>query len=174
MTCDVVLCGGRGTDDLGMDIWGGENLEISFRIWQCHVREGGRLGRRESEVAEPSSSPAQGRLEIMPCSRVGHVFRKRHPYTFPGGINNVFLKNSMRAAEVGAFFFCSSVIARWPGPNGRWMYPFALVWISAHSLPWQPGWGAGVDGRVQAAVLQLARRHADTRRRGPQRAPPAA
>ncbi|KAK3108876.1 hypothetical protein FSP39_017675 [Pinctada imbricata] len=65
-----------GTYDEGMDIWGGENLELSFRIWMCG-----------------------GTLETAPCSHVGHIFRSRSPYSW-GKHKNVLRNNNVRMAEV--------------------------------------------------------------------------
>jgi len=65
-----------GTYDEGFDIWGGENLELSFKTWMCG-----------------------GTLEIVPCSHVGHIFRKRSPYKWRSGVN-VLRRNSIRLAEV--------------------------------------------------------------------------
>ena len=40
-----------------------------------------------------------GTLEIVPCSHVGHIFRKRSPYKWRGSVN-VVQRNSIRLAEV--------------------------------------------------------------------------
>jgi len=63
-----------GAYDPGMVGWGGENLELSFRVWMCG-----------------------GRLEIIPCSHVGHIFRGTHPYFIPDDSHG---KNTARMAEV--------------------------------------------------------------------------
>ncbi|KAK3603627.1 hypothetical protein CHS0354_017346 [Potamilus streckersoni] len=65
-----------GKYDPGFDIWGGENLELSFKTWMCG-----------------------GTLETIPCSHVGHIFRKRSPYKWRGGVN-VLKRNTVRLAEV--------------------------------------------------------------------------
>ncbi|XP_039748041.1 uncharacterized protein LOC120625145 [Pararge aegeria] len=65
-----------GAYDEQMAGWGGENLEMSFRVWQCG-----------------------GTLETVPCSRVGHVFRSFHPYGLPAHTDTHGI-NTARMAEV--------------------------------------------------------------------------
>lgn len=63
-----------GAYDDGMIGWGGENLELSFRSWMCG-----------------------GKMETIPCSHVGHIFRATHPYFIPDDSHG---KNTARMAEV--------------------------------------------------------------------------
>ncbi|XP_034832242.2 putative polypeptide N-acetylgalactosaminyltransferase 9 [Maniola hyperantus] len=63
-----------GYYDEDFEIWGGENLELSFKVWMCG-----------------------GTLEIVPCSHVGHVYRTTFPYA---GARENAKRNSVRLAEV--------------------------------------------------------------------------
>lgn len=68
-----------GAFDDGMFIWGGENIELSLRVWMC-----------------------RGSIYISPCSRVGHAFRHWLPYAFPAAYGGVAVKrrNYQRIVDV--------------------------------------------------------------------------
>ncbi|KAH9629064.1 hypothetical protein HF086_011327 [Spodoptera exigua] len=79
-----------GGYDPGLDIWGGEQYELSFKIWQCG-----------------------GRMVDAPCSRVGHIYRKFAPFPNPGHGDFVG-KNYRRVAEVWMDEYAQFLYARRP------------------------------------------------------------
>ncbi|XP_034406926.1 polypeptide N-acetylgalactosaminyltransferase 10-like isoform X1 [Cyclopterus lumpus] len=78
-----------GGYDTGLEIWGGEQYEISFKVWMCG-----------------------GRMEDTPCSRVGHIYRKYVPYKVPGGVS--LARNLKRVAEVWMDEYAEYIYQRRP------------------------------------------------------------
>ncbi|KAM9105887.1 polypeptide N-acetylgalactosaminyltransferase 10 isoform 2-T2 [Megaptera novaeangliae] len=78
-----------GGYDPGLEIWGGEQYEISFKVWMCG-----------------------GRMEDIPCSRVGHIYRKYVPYKVPAGVS--LARNLKRVAEVWMDEYAEHIYQRRP------------------------------------------------------------
>uniref|UniRef100_A0A8D0HGN4 Polypeptide N-acetylgalactosaminyltransferase n=1 Tax=Sphenodon punctatus TaxID=8508 RepID=A0A8D0HGN4_SPHPU len=64
-----------GVLDGGMHIYGGENVELGLRVWQCG-----------------------GKIEVLPCARVAHVERAHKPYLLD--LTVAMKRNALRVAEV--------------------------------------------------------------------------
>ncbi|XP_007899950.1 polypeptide N-acetylgalactosaminyltransferase 9 [Callorhinchus milii] len=80
-----------GLLDAGMEVYGGENIELGMRVWQCG-----------------------GSMEVLPCSRVAHIERTKKPYN--NDIDYYAKRNSLRAAEVWMDEFKSHVYMAWNIP----------------------------------------------------------
>ncbi|KAJ0063809.1 hypothetical protein NL108_006778 [Boleophthalmus pectinirostris] len=83
--------GELGLLDSGMDVYGGENIELGIRVWLCG-----------------------GSMEVLPCSRVAHIARSKKPYH-----NNIAFhtrRNALRVAEVWMDKYKSNVYLAWNIP----------------------------------------------------------
>lgn len=80
-----------GLLDEGMEIYGGENVELGIRVWQCG-----------------------GSVEVLPCSRIAHIERAHKPYTENLTIH--VRRNALRVAEVWMDQYKSHVYMAWNVP----------------------------------------------------------
>ncbi|XP_018559687.1 polypeptide N-acetylgalactosaminyltransferase 18 [Lates calcarifer] len=80
-----------GLLDEGMEIYGGENVELGIRVWQCG-----------------------GSVEVLPCSRIAHIERAHKPYT--ENLTVHVRRNALRVAEVWMDQYKSHVYMAWNVP----------------------------------------------------------
>lgn len=79
-----------GGYDPGLQIWGGEQYELSFKVWQCG-----------------------GTMLDAPCSRIGHIYRKYAPFPNPG-VGDYLGRNYKRVAEVWMDEYADFIYKRRP------------------------------------------------------------
>ncbi|KAM9570790.1 polypeptide N-acetylgalactosaminyltransferase 18-like isoform 1-T1 [Salvelinus alpinus] len=80
-----------GLLDEGMEVYGGENVELGIRVWQCG-----------------------GSVEVLPCSRIAHIERAHKPYT--QDLTAHVRRNALRVAEVWMDEYKNHVYMAWNVP----------------------------------------------------------
>ncbi|XP_076878119.1 putative polypeptide N-acetylgalactosaminyltransferase 8 [Brachyhypopomus gauderio] len=75
LVADKAFLGEIGSLDGGMEVYGGENIELGIRVWTCG-----------------------GSIEIVPCSRIAHIERAHKPYA--RNPSKAMMRNALRVAEI--------------------------------------------------------------------------
>ncbi|KAF7707671.1 probable polypeptide N-acetylgalactosaminyltransferase 8 [Silurus meridionalis] len=85
---DRVFLGEIGGLDKGMEIYGGENVELGIRVWLCG-----------------------GSVEIIPCSKIAHIERAHKPYA--PDLAEPMRRNAIRVAEIWMDEYKRNVLVSW-------------------------------------------------------------
>uniref|UniRef100_A0AAR2K0Y9 Polypeptide N-acetylgalactosaminyltransferase n=1 Tax=Pygocentrus nattereri TaxID=42514 RepID=A0AAR2K0Y9_PYGNA len=96
-----------GLLDEGMEIYGGENVELGVRVSDEH-------GHTGIHGAEPVWQ-CGGSVEVLPCARIAHIERAHKPYT--EDLTAHVRRNALRMAEVWMDEFKSHVYMAWNIPQ---------------------------------------------------------
>ncbi|XP_008528775.1 probable polypeptide N-acetylgalactosaminyltransferase 8 isoform X2 [Equus przewalskii] len=91
LAANRLFLGEIGSLDGGMLVYGGENVELSLRVWQCG-----------------------GRIEVLPCSRIAHLERHHKPYALD--LSPVLKRNALRVAEIWMDEYKDMVYLAWNIP----------------------------------------------------------
>lgn len=88
-----------GTYDEKMDIWGSENLEMAFRVSASMLAWFSMYSHGQLIFTFLKVWQCGGSMELIPCSRVGHLFRIS-TYSFDGDASSIIARNNIRLVEV--------------------------------------------------------------------------
>ncbi|XP_058252753.1 probable polypeptide N-acetylgalactosaminyltransferase 8 isoform X1 [Hemibagrus wyckioides] len=91
LVADRKFLGEIGGLDEGMEIYGGENVELGIRVWLCG-----------------------GSIEIIPCSKIAHIERAHKPYALD--LSEPMRRNALRVAEIWMDEYKTNVFISWNLP----------------------------------------------------------
>ncbi|XP_053487402.1 probable polypeptide N-acetylgalactosaminyltransferase 8 [Ictalurus furcatus] len=75
LVADRAFLGEIGSLDAGMEVYGGENVELGIRVWTCG-----------------------GSIEVVPCSKIAHIERAHKPYMLD--LSHAMKRNALRVADI--------------------------------------------------------------------------